>query len=34
MPVPNTTAMRNGSMPALPRPDSRQASSAAMTATC
>src|SRR5215218_8134992 len=34
IPVPMTTAMRSGSTPAFPAPESRQASSAAMTATC
>ena len=34
MPVPMTTAIRSGSTPASPAPESRQASSAAMTATC
>src|SRR3954451_22537331 len=34
MPVPMTTAIRRGSTPASPAPEARQASSAAMTATC
>src|SRR5688500_16327521 len=34
MPVPNTTAILSGSTPASPTPESFQASSAAMTATC
>src|SRR3954462_8702157 len=34
MPVPKTTAMRSGATPAPAAPDSRHASSAAMTATC
>src|SRR4051812_9604150 len=34
MPVPKTTAIRSGATPASAAPDSRQASSAAMTATC
>src|SRR3954463_15236723 len=34
MPVPKTTAIRSGATPASAAPDSRQASSAATTATC